>query len=297
MDLVATVTTAPRSKSYLGETIRSLRNANILPITFAEPDSDLHEVGNSPTICNSTKLGAWNNWKSSIKEALNTKAAWILSCQDDITVHPEILELLSVVVKNLPDFGYISLYTPTHYCFNTNYQIKPSGISKMEVRSAYGACALLFPRKTLVRMVELPLWEKWLGVPAALNPLEEFQRRKEDPSTIKHVDAAIPQALIQLELPMYYFMPSVCQHIGFASALSHQEVSPELLMGSSLREKLKECLGRSGLPLLEGLVSRRYAQFLADYTKPLIPQVFPNVQNSAIPELVRSTNTQPTLGK
>jgi hypothetical protein len=125
----------------------------------------------------------------------------------------------------------------------------------MEVPAAYGACCLLFPRKVLEDITKTNIWKKWLGVPAVHDPIGEFEKRREDSTLVKHVDAAITQMLIELKLPLYYPIPSAVQHIGEHSALGHAHCP----------------IPEPGAPV----VSRRVAQNIVDFTKPLLPQIFP----------------------
>lgn len=250
------VTTAPRPENYLPQTCISLFDAGFDPVIFAEPKSPIPQEFSTRTTFNSTMLGAWHNWKSAVTQILSwSDADYFLSCQDDITVHPEAKKFCFEFIERYKakEYGYLSLYTPTHYTITGGeIQPKPPGVTEMGVPAAYGACCLLFPRKILEDMRKTSVWTNWLGVPAQENPLGVYEERRANPQTIKHVDAAITRMLIELKLSLLYPIPSVCQHVGEHSALGH---------------------ARAAIPT-DGSVSRRVAQRLVDYTKPLIPQIF-----------------------
>ncbi len=248
------ITTAPRTPSYLQDTYVSLYDAGFPSIIFAEPNS---QVFPGPTVIQwSEKKGAWHSWKAAVQCMLDSfpDSQHFLICQDDISVHPESKLLLNTFLQKHPsEFGYFSLYTPTCFTYRGSHIPKKPGITIMAIRAAYGACCLFFSRKTLQAIQTTKVWNSWLGIPAEHDPIGTFEKRQQDTTLVKHVDAAISQMLVELGLPMMYPVPSCCQHIGEFSSLGHAHAPI--------------------IPESEG-ISRRIAQRIVDYKQPILPQVF-----------------------
>lgn len=266
-NILTVINTAPRKIDYLPKTLRSIFRAGFQNVTvFSEPGCNVPvNVDWKP---NPKLLGAWHSFKQAISETVwwsqESQHEYVAYFQDDVTIHPEALDLLSKVLPNLGKFGYLSLYTPTHYNEKAGREIKNPGMSVMHIPAAYGACALVFRLDVLKQFAETNVWNNWLGVPALHNTEEEFEKRRQDSTRIKHVDAGITKIIKELELPAIYFHPSLVQHIGEVSSLGH---APS--------------------PIQFEKRSRRIAQHIVDFDKPLFNQVFKSdEQFRSISELV-----------
>lgn len=244
------VTTAPRNRPTIKESISSIVTAGWSPIVFAEPEST--KVDKVKWFDNSVKLGAWFNWIQSVKWALkNTPAQYIMTVQDDSLFHPDSRSFIESVMWPTNNMGFISLYTASHYSADLSGNLHPYGVNKLKTNSFWGACALVFPRHVLQEILAHPVTENWLGVPPrdmdTVARANFNKRREEAPHTISNVDSAIGRVLKSLGLDMYVIDPSPVRHIAAHSALNH---------GSN--------------------TGKRNCSRCADHSIPLRQQVFPN---------------------
>lgn len=209
------ITTAPREKPTLQSTIASLVANRIEPHIFAEPGSELTGIGQLPTHQNATRLGAWHNWIHACQTLLQTtRSDYILTVQDDTVIAEGAIEFLRSVTWP-KDCGMISLYTPGHYT-----KMKP-GLHKIKTQSLWGACAMLFKRDQLQRLLATEVAQNWKGV----NSLARTKPR--EPWEIANVDTAVGKALIEMGLFPYFFTPSLSQHIGETSSIGHKGMGPK----------------------------------------------------------------------
>ena len=182
------VTTAPRREPTLQICVDSLRDCGWEPTVLAEPESPTVDC---LTIHNEYKLGVWRNWVKSVRLALETDAEVIMTVQDDSLFHPESKIFTESIMWPANNCGFISLYTPKHYSFDTKKNLKPPGVHKVITRSLWGACALVFPR------------------------------RKDNPSLIANSDTAIGKLMNWNKYTMWFVDPSPVQHIARFSAIGH----------------------------------------------------------------------------
>lgn len=213
-DWFVAITAAPRKEPTLIQCVNSLRGCGWEPTIFAEPGSP---ATNAETITNPQRLGVWQNWLSSAFYAINnTSAKFVLTVQDDSLFHPETRAFTESILWPSPKAGFVSLYTAKHYSENR----KP-GVNRVNTRSLWGACALVWHREVLARVIRHETATTWLGVPPRSNRREVMQRRKDDPSTIANSDTAIGTILNQMGLEMYFVDPSPVTHIARHSTINH----------------------------------------------------------------------------
>lgn len=223
------VTTAPRKECTLEATLQSLERCGWEPVVFAEP-------GSTPTdrltYNNPTKLGVWYNWIQSVRVALESDADVIFTVQDDCEFHPESKAFTESIMWPASSCGFISLYTPKHYSTHNPYilskmrrkdpnasELKQAGVNRIYTQSLWGACALVWPRKVLEKVINHSLIEKWVGaVPKSGNP-DTYRLRKENPSIIANSDTAIGHILNSLNLSMWFVDPSLVRHTSVYSSL------------------------------------------------------------------------------
>ena len=224
------VTTAPRQNCDLGQCVASLVEAGWTPTIFAEPDSTHLDGIDLPIIQNDTRLGVWHNWLASVRYGLATGAEYILTVQDDALFHPDSREFTESVMWPSPNTGFISLYTAKHYSFNWRTHnkyaadnLKPPGVNRCQTKSLWGAMALVFHRKTLEAMLEMPFVQNWLGARIRSRHKNAAVRanRKANPHLIQNSDTCIGQALLKLGRDLYFIDPSPVQHISVFSSIGH----------------------------------------------------------------------------
>ena len=206
------ITTAPREEHTLFQTINSVREAGWEPIIHAEPKSPI--IPNVTYRQNDSKLGVWHNWITACKIALNTEAKYILSLQDDIALHPQS----KVFTENQLEDGkeYLSLYTPSHYL--KHHQ---PGIWRVNTKSLWGACAMVFSRNCLEQVIAHNKVKSWKGMgPHDKEAKKKFYAaRKADPSLIANSDTAIGLILRDLDIPLFSVKPSIARHTSRVSSI------------------------------------------------------------------------------
>jgi hypothetical protein len=233
------ITTAPRQNCTLQRCLNSIERAGWESDEmwlFAEPGST--KTSYIPRINNETKRGAWHNWLYSCRRALEMETDFILTVQDDSHFHSDSRELIESI--EWPQHcAFVSLYTPAHYSF-LHRRWQPKGVRSVYTRSLWGACALVWRREVLEKVIEHKIAKTWLGASA-----RTIETKKKHPDHIANVDTAIGKICNAMGLAMYFVDPSPVTHVATHSTLKHG--------------------GNSG---------RRNAIRPAVLSKPLIPQVF-----------------------
>ena len=204
------ITTAPRKEETVTNTIVSCLSQDLPPMLFAEPGSLPHSV---PTQTHNTVQGAWHNWLYMARYSLTYNCDHYLFLQDDVALHPDTH---TFILNHLPTTGFLSLYAPRKY----GKRNKP-GIHRVHTKSLWGACALLFPRKTLERLVSHPKAQTWLGARARNNPKAMYEKRKNNPHLIANVDTAVGMLMNKIGEPMNFVFPSPVKHTARFSTLKH----------------------------------------------------------------------------
>ena len=203
MQVKTGITVAPRKVDYLDKTIQSV------PITlgdityFCEPGSGLKPSYN--TIVHQSKLGCLHNWDFAARYLLNLNSDFVCILQDDIEFsHHSIINSL----EPNPNAGFYSLYTPIFY----RKKVKKIGWTNFNNGwNSVGACALLFPQRSLFLLLEDPQYQDHLC---------NYEKNEQ-------VDAIVCDVFKRLGLPTYYHNPSLCNHIGEVSTLNHR-IMPEI---------------------------------------------------------------------
>jgi hypothetical protein len=228
MKWTVAITTAPRKECTLNACIASLLNCGFASYElniFAEPESTLPTHGNlhlSPQ-----KLGVWRNWVHSVQHSIaNTDADLILTVQDDSLFHPDSKDFIESALWPSADCGFISLYTPKHYTVRKDRTLRDPGINRIITHSLWGACALVWPREILEKIVlPHPLIHKWYGAQPRSGSPSVIERRKADPSLIANSDTAIGKMMNWTKRSMWFVDPSPVQHIARYSTISHGDNS------------------------------------------------------------------------
>ena len=216
------VTTAPRSRCTLKRSLQSMEIAGFDPFVFAEPGST--KVPGYPTIPHEEKKGIWHNWLYSCQYAIdNSDAEVIMTVQDDSLFHPDSKAFAESILWPSEQTGFVSLYTPKHYSLMPRSKSKRRdvGVNRIRTKSLWGACALIWPREVLSRVLEHKTTKEWIGAPTKTRNSKVMQRRKEDPSLVANSDTAIGKIMNSMGRHMFFVDPSPVQHIAEISTISH----------------------------------------------------------------------------
>ena len=243
------VTTAPRQDPTLSTCVQSLITAGWQPTVCAEPGTDLS--GLSPqarTIVRPQQLGCWHNWLQMCRDLLeqHPRAEAILTVQDDTLFHRQTLQFVDQDLwpGDPEKIGFVAIYTPQHYSHQVDLlneqgervyrggswyharnkvqrnpgwrftmgPAKSPGCQQVVTRSLWGACAMVFPRSSLQRIVEHPIARHWTG--ASPNP-------DRPPAEVRNSDTAIGKIVRALKLQQWWYVPSLTEHIAEYSTLNH----------------------------------------------------------------------------
>ncbi|MEZ6057201.1 MAG: hypothetical protein R3C01_10905 [Planctomycetaceae bacterium] len=277
------VTTAPRQDPTLRTCVQSLVDAGWQPTVFAEPETDLSALPpQAPVITRPQRLGCWHNWLTMCRDLLeqHPRAEAILTVQDDTLFHRQALEFVDQQLwpADPERIGFVSLYTPQHYSHqvdlldaqgrrvyrggswhharararrHSGWRLtlgpqKPTGWQQVVTRSLWGACAMVFPRRSLERIIEHPIARHWTG--ANPNPLRP-------PADVRNSDTAIGKIVRTLKLQQWWHVPSLTDHIAQHSTLGHggregRRHAPSFDPTVNLLSLSPECIPAAGEPLV-----------------------------------------------
>lgn len=240
------VTTAPRKDCTLLKSIESIRQAGWEPTIFAEPGSTASDC---ETIWNPERKGVWHNWLASARYALeHSKAELILTVQDDSDFHPDSRAFTESILWPDHNAGFVSLYTPKHYSLHVGSKMRPVGVNRIATSSLWGACALVWHRDVLNRVVNHDIAKKWLGARPRSGNHSVIKRRRDEPWTIANSDTAIGRIINKLGRSMWFVDPSPVSHIAVYSTISHG--------GNTGRRNCFRCSDHS-IPLAEQVPQRK----------------------------------------
>ena len=219
------VTTAPRENCTLQKSLQSMEIAGFDPVVFAEPGSTAVQDSNGyKVIENARKKGIWHNWLHSCRWALdNSDAEVIMTVQDDALFHPDSKTFAESILWPSEYTGFVSLYTPKHYSLQPHFKTKrrDTGVNRIRTKSLWGACALIWPREVLARVIEHKVVKNWIGAPTRTKNSKVMQKRKEDPSLVANSDTAIGKIMNSMGRYMFFVDPSPVQHISQSSTIAH----------------------------------------------------------------------------
>jgi hypothetical protein len=212
----AVVTTAPRRDCTLKRCLDSMAACGWTPTIFAEPKST--RVRGYETLSNKSRLGVWHNWLRAARWAIEQRAEYIITVQDDSLFHPQSREFIESI--DWPaNAGFVSLYTPKHYSLDRQKQLHKPGVRRVITSSLWGACALVWRPETLAAVINHPIAKTWLGVRGSTPAV--MARRKADPALIANSDTAIGRICNAIGLGMYFCDPSPVSHIARFSTIGH----------------------------------------------------------------------------
>jgi hypothetical protein len=192
------------------------------PVVFAEPEST--KVPGYRTVVHSDKKGIWHNWLYSCRYALdNSDSEVIMTVQDDALFHPDSKTFAESILWPSEYTGFVSLYTPKHYSLQPHFKTKrrDTGVNRIRTKSMWGACALIWPREVLARVIEHKIIADWIGAPTKTKNSKVMQRRKEDSSLVANSDTAIGKIMNSMGRYMFFVDPSPVQHIAEMSTIAH----------------------------------------------------------------------------
>lgn len=217
-DWFVAVTTAPRKDCTLQACIDSIRAAGWEPTIFAEPDSTQTDA---KTFTNEKRLGVWHNWLKSAEKALESSADLILTVQDDSLFHPDSRTYTESILWPAKSAGFVSLYTPKHYSTHHDGSLRDVGVYRIATTSLWGACALVWPRKVLEKVVIDSIAKTWIGVRPKSGDPNVLMKRRLEPWRIANSDTAIGQIANKLKRTMWFIDPSPVSHIAEFSTIGH----------------------------------------------------------------------------
>ena len=205
------VTTAPREKETVHKCLASLLTAGFSPTVFAEPGSQ--DTSGLETFTNKERLGLWRNWVKAASWALEQDTEYVITCQDDIVIHPDSLSFLEKSLLPGENVGLVSLYCSRVYEGIFKEEERQRGYNKLNANSLWGACCLLFPREVLRDVLEHQVALEWTGPPDHHLPPEE----------VKNSDTVIGTIIRKLRRDMWFLWPSLVNHIGEVSSVGNAD--------------------------------------------------------------------------
>ncbi|WP_339733651.1 glycosyltransferase [uncultured Gimesia sp.] len=199
------ITTAPRKKSTLHQTLVSLKTAGWdSPRLFAEPGVEIpSEFNRLPVSRRDETLGAFPNWYLALTELVlrNPRAEAFLLCQDDVLFSADIRDYLERTLWPANQIGVVSIYCPSHY----SQAAKPGFIREDRGWKSWGALAYIFSNPS---------------ARAILSDSMVLNHRDFGPAEgLHHIDSVVGYWCERNHLPYYVHSPSLAQHIGESSTI------------------------------------------------------------------------------
>ncbi len=231
--MICGITTAPRQKCFLEETVSSVFLSGFRDIfVFAEPGSEIPEkVRNVSWVMESSvKRGQWRNWLWMATRLCNFSSKIVLTAEDDVcfarSAARESREVLkSLILSYGNECGPLCVYTSSVYQNKMNLiQENPGMVEQIDSRSLTGSCALLWPLQALRRVVEHKTAIDWQGISG-----------KDSGSDIRHSDTCIGMCCHELGLKVFGMKPCLAQHVGIVSSLGRDEMN-ETMFASHVSE-------------------------------------------------------------
>jgi len=177
------MTTAPRSKVVIHNTVSSLKTADFTNITvFCEPDSVEPDC---QVIQNQTTLGAYTNWRRALSYACDNCTDWFGIVQDDLIVKPVLRNVLSNLY---PDH----VYSP--YLSTVHHRSEIQGW--FQVEAGFGLCGALF------FCMHVDVAKQLFEVMPTCVPEN------------KHIDGYLSLALEKLNIALFCHSPTLVKHLG-----------------------------------------------------------------------------------
>lgn len=202
MTIAVGICTAPRvaSTTYLEQTLYALDKAGLPPSYICTDDG--------------TRGNFWN-WVDVASELVKENADYILTMEDDVWLHPKCIEIVEPWVAKLDASGpwaYLSLYASGRWDkhFRMSLDIRGPGPYHTWLK-LWGALALLWPKQSLVDLLEHAHFQQWPQTrPAWI----------ENPHECSHIDTAIWETFRIMQRKQYVALPSLAEHIGEVSTRS-----------------------------------------------------------------------------
>jgi hypothetical protein len=146
-----------------------------------------------------------------------------MTVQDDSLFHPDSKIFSESILWPDQHCGFVSLYTPSHYTLKpkSKTEDKPVGVNRVWTKSLWGACALIWPREVLEKVVDHQVAQTWLGAKPRSGKKTVIQKRKDNPNMIANSDTAIGTIMNKMKRTMYFVDPSPVEHIAVHSTISH----------------------------------------------------------------------------
>lgn len=196
------ITTAPRKIPTLMHAVLGAKLNGWEPTIFAEPDSPLDGIGETPVVQNETRLGIWWNWVHAAQRLLddNPDATHILTLQDDCVLVPNAKNLIEEFIPTWPvDCGLVSLYLPSKQTPPKRKRVV--GIRPIKDRVFEGSLAVVYQRERLEKILAHRIGRRW----GQSNRITH---------NIVDDDICVGYIVRDMRLKLYYAFPSCSQHIS-----------------------------------------------------------------------------------
>lgn len=215
------VITAPRKGvCHLGRTVECLVNAGWHDVVvFAEPDSLIPDC--SATIVQRPRFfGDWTNWATGLYELLLSEpdADFYFMAEDDGVICRGAKYYLDEQLPKLGEFATASPYCPNKHRRNNFIGFHNECIGWL----TWSTLTVIMPRESVIRFFSDPdvqrhRFEHIFPVPENEIP---WGVEVEPKNSVK--DAVLGLWAKKNNLPMYYHSPSLVQHMGLTSTLTHR---------------------------------------------------------------------------
>lgn len=221
------ILTAPRPRSTLNQSIKSLREAGCtsrVTVCSDDPSVDYVDDDDYVLVVNKKRLVNFRNWTNCVKLLLKECEAddWICICEDDITWVPQCWSHLEKELQNLKLSsrlrlqGALSLYFPIEMSrdLEKGSKLGPGWHSTSRGIKTWGAQCFVLSKAMAEALMCNRTYNMFLA----------------DPKRVKNVDGIIAESLLRDGLRILYRVPCLVDHsLGEGnSSLGYADERPKL---------------------------------------------------------------------
>jgi len=202
------MTLAPRAKETYNIAINSLRAAGFSDrITiFMEPSYYNFEDNNLLLVKNKKKFGCFKNYNHGLNYLLkHTKKSFIFIIQDDYIFDSNIFHKLdSIISLDIKNIGYFSPLLNIRMAEKLQVSVAEGWQESTIGWGSWGACYIM-PVESVYKLLKHPFYT---------NHLYKYKKNEQ-------IDACVSETFKKLGLKMLFYSPSLVDHVGDKSTLSH----------------------------------------------------------------------------
>jgi hypothetical protein len=207
------ITTAPRDKVTLRDTIESLKVAGWDKLlVLCEPGSEIFPHPGVEYHIHDAKLGAWSNWRFALQVLTRQENDYVAIVQDDMIVRPGLRKYLEdSIITSVGVKGLFSPYKAAHYHYSQE--------GWCQNKTGWNLCGACFYAMNLTTA-------KFMD-----SKLPKTVR------TNRHIDAYVGSLFLESKLTLMVHNPSLAQHTADDNSTLGIKPNPHIRKANDYTDK------------------------------------------------------------